>query len=212
MKDMYKPRGYDLRGRYRNTIKSGALTTVAAYTTTAGHVFAWRWDDATVTGLIGFVRYVGVKFILTTAFGTDQEVAFGLRAARAYTASHTGGAAIDVGGTITGTGKRRTGQPPSLLTSCRMGTTDALTAGTHVIDANPLSVASFFAETVGDEMPSWESGGGFATLWDSRLSGDHLEFDNDEGFIISNEVLMGATGVGSLYVCVEWDEGILNGQ
>ena len=29
--------------------------------------------------------------------------------------------------------------------------------------------------------------------------------------IISNEILMGATGVGTLVVRVEWDEGILNG-
>jgi hypothetical protein len=209
-------RPYALRGRYQHTVRSGALTTVAAFTSTAGHLFSWRWDDATVSGLIGFVRYVGIKFELTTAFGTDQVLAFGLRRASSYSASHSGGTAVDVGGTVTGSGKRYYAQPASLLTSCRIGSTDALTAGTHTLDANPINVLSFFAETVGDEFPSWESGlgmnnNGLATLWDSRASGDHLEFDNDEGFIISNEILMGATGVGTLQVCVEWDEGILSG-
>ncbi len=205
-------RPYALRGRYQNTVRTGAITTIAAHTATAGHVFTWRWDDTTVAGLLGFVRYVGVKFILTTAFSTDQEVSFGMRAARGYTASHTGATAVDVGGTVTGTGKRYTNQPASLLTSCRVADTGALTAGTHTLDANPLSVVSFFAETIGDEMPSWESGGGYATLWDSRDSGDHLEFDNDEGFVISNEILMGTAGVGTLLVSVEWDEGVLTGS
>jgi hypothetical protein len=211
MLNQFSPRGYQLRGRYRNIVRSGAITGVAAHTATAGHIFAWRWDDSTVTGLIGFVRYVGVKFMLTTAYGTDQEQGFGMRIARGYTASHSGATAVDVGGTVTGTGKRYTNQPASLLTSCRIADTGALTAGTHTLDANPVGIVTGFAETIGDEIPSWESGGGFGTLWDSRLTGDHLEFDNDEGFIISNEVAMGATGVGNFLVCVEWDEGVLNG-
>ena len=211
MSNMMKPWSYKLRGRYRNVVRSGALTGVAAHTTTAGHVFTFRWDDATVTGLNAFVRYVGIQFQLTTAYGTDQEHAYGLYCARGYTASHTGGTAIDVGGTITGTGKRFTNQSASLLTSMRMGTTDALTAGTHTIDAQPQGIVSAFAETVGDTIPHRASGAGLGTLWDSRATGDHLMFDNDEGFIISNLVLMGATGVGNLTVCVEWDEGVLDG-
>lgn len=212
-KILYAPsrRPYELRGRYTNVVRSGLLTAVAAFTSTAGHIFAWRWDDATVTGLLGFVRYVGVKAMLTTAFGADQEVAYGMHLLRGYTASHTGGTAVDVGGTVTGTGKRYTNQPASLLASCRIGDTGALTAGTHTIDANPIGMQSFFAETVGDEMPAWEAGGGWAPLWDSRESGDHLEFDNDEGFILSNLTLMGATGVIQLAVKVEWDEGVLAG-
>lgn len=216
MQTPYAPsrRPYALRGRYQNAVRSGALTGVAAHTATAGHLFCWRWDDTTVDNLLGFVRYVGVRFELTTAFGTDQFVTLAMRRATSYTASHSGGTAIDVGGTVAGTGKRYYAQPASLLTSMRMGTTDALTAGTHTLDANPISLVSFFAETVGDEFPSWESGLGpngnaFATLWDSRASGDHLEFDNDQGLIISNEILMGATGVGTLSVCIEWDEGVL---
>ena len=73
----------------------------------------------------------------------------------------------------------------------------------------------FFAAVVGDEMPSVTSGfntnPGFATLWDSRQDGDHLEFDNDEGFIISNEIVQGTAGVLNMIVCVEWDEGVLSG-
>lgn len=210
--NMLQPWSYKLRGRYRNVVRSGALTGVAAHTTTAGHVCTWRWDDTTVTGLVGLVRYVGINFQLTTAYATDQEHGYALYCARGYTAAHTGGTAIDTGGTITGTGKRFTNQSASLLTGMRMGTTDAMTAGTHTIDANPQGIYTAFAETVGDTIPHRASGGGYATLWDSRADGNHLLFDNDEGFIISNVILMGATGVGNLTVCVEWDEGILDGR
>lgn len=207
-------RPYKLRGRYRNTVRTGLVTGVAAHTATAGHLFTWRWDDATVTGLLGFVRYVGAKFILTTAYGTDQETGIGMHIARSYTASHTGGNAVDVGGTVTGTGKRYTGQSASLLTSCRIGDTGALTAGTHTLDANPYAVVSDFSTAIGDTVPLASTGGvgGLATLHDSRLTGDHLEFDNDEGFILSNTTAMGATGVGIWAFCVEWDEGVLSGE
>ena len=217
MQTPYAPsrRPYALRGRYRNVARATAQTIVAAHTATAGHVFSWRWDDTTVTGLLGFVRYVGIKAVLTTAFSTDQEVAYSLRRAITYTASHTGGTAVDVGGTVTGTGKRYYAQPASLLSSCRIGDTGALTAGTHTLDANPIAQVGFFAAVVGDEMPSVTSGfntnPGFATLWDSRQDGDHLEFDNDEGFIISNEIVQGTAGVLNMIVCVEWDEGVLSG-
>src|SRR3990167_8828302 len=208
-------RSYALRGRYQNTVRTEGQTIVAAHTAPAGHVFSWRWDDTTVTGLLGFVRYVGIKAVLTTAFGTDQEVAYSLRRATGYTASHTGGTAVDVGGTVAGTGKRYYAQPESLLTSMRIGSTGALTAGTHTLDANPISQVGFFAAVIGDEFPNVASGfnanPGYATLWDSRVSGDHLEFDNDEGFIISNEIVQGTAGVGNMIVCVEWDEGVLNG-
>ncbi len=207
-------RGYDLRGRYRNTVSTGLVTTVAAHTATAGHLFCWRWDDATVTGLLGFVRYIGAKAVCTTAYGTDQETGLQLRIARGYTASHAGGTAVDVGATVTGTGKRYTAQPASLLTSCRVATTGELTAGTHTFDDNPLTILNDFVTAIGDTVPLASTGGmgGLASLWDSRESGDHLEFDNDEGFVISNHILMGATGVVRWSFCVEWDEGVLNGR
>jgi hypothetical protein len=212
MDKSFSPRGYKLRGRYQNAVRTGAVTAVAAHTATLGHLLSWRWDDTTVTGVIGLVRYVGARFCLSTAFGTDQEMGIKLTRATSFTASHTGGTAVDVGGTVTGTGKRRYAQPASLLTSMRVADTDGLTAGTHTFDANPLSIYTGFAETIGDTLPRHTSGGGLVSLWDSRESGDHLEFDNDEGFVISNLLLMGATGVGTWTFVVEWDEGVLDGR
>lgn len=208
-------RNYHLRGRYQNTVVSGLITTIAAHTATAGHLFVWRWDDTTVDNLRGFVRYIGARFVCTTAYGTAQETALRCTIARGYTASHTGGTAIDVGATVTGTGKRYTDQPASLLSSCRMATTAELTAGTHTLDANPLSVLWGWTGAIGDQTPLAAQGGAgsLGTFWDSRTNGeDHLMFDNDEGFVISNLILMGATGVGRLIVTTEWDEGVLNGQ
>ena len=212
MSNQFSPRGYKLRGRYQNTVRTGAVTVVDAQAATLGHLLSWRWDDATVTGLVGLVRYVGARFSLNTAFTTDQEMGCQLTRATGFTASHSGGTAVDVGGTVAGTGKRRYAQPASLLTSMRVASTAGLTAGTHTLDANPVSVFTAFGETIGDMLPRAVSGGDYAPLWDSRASGDHLEFDNDEGFIIGNTVLMGAVGVGIWTFVVEWDEGVLDGS
>lgn len=209
----YKPK-YDLRGGFRAVARTAGTTVVAAHTASAGHLFAFRWDPA-ITTLYAYLRYVGVKFVLTTAYGTDQETGVGLYMARPYTVNHTGGAAVDTGTTVVASGKRRSAQADSslLVNSVRVGTTGALTAGTHTLDANPVAAVSQFLAVVGDELPLAASGESTApaTLWDSRASGEHLVIAPDEGFIISNTVVMGATGVGDWTFTIEWDEGTPNG-
>ena len=60
-------------------------------------------------------------------------------------------------------------------------------------------------------MPTTSSGSrsGFGTLWDYRQSAHEapIVLAADEGFVIRNLILMGATGVGRWDFCVEWDEG-----
>jgi hypothetical protein len=191
-----------LYGEYRGSFVSGALTTVAAGTTTAGHVFSLRNTDATKKILL---RYLSVDFNLTTAFGAGQAMGFDVIVATGYSASHTGGTAIDMGSTLPNSGKIRTNQTLSSIVAnaARIGSTGALTAGTHVLHANPLNSCQKYMGAVGTQLQ--------ATLLDARDDGDGAvrspwEFGNNEGFIIRNTVLMGATGVGSLIVTMEWDE------
>jgi hypothetical protein len=193
-----------LYGEYRGSFVSGALTTVAAGTTTAGHVFSLRNTDATKKILL---RYLSVDFNLTTAFGAGQAMGFDVIVATGYSASHTGGTAIDMGSTLPNSGKIRTNQTLSSIVAnaARIGSTGALTAGTHVLHANPLNSArSTWAPSVRSSRRRC------STL---AMTGRHgvrsrgpWEFGKDEGFIIRNTVLMGATGVGSLIVTMEWDE------
>jgi hypothetical protein len=96
----------NLAGEYRMAVVSGALTTVAAGTTTAGHVFSFRNPDLTKKILL---RYLAIDFNLTTAFGAGQAMGFDVIVATGYSASHTGGTAIDMGSTlVTAARSRRT--------------------------------------------------------------------------------------------------------
>ncbi len=205
--------GYTLRGRYRNVIETTGTTIVAAGTTTAGHLLALRWAPATA-GVNMYLRYVGAKFVLTTAYGTAQETGCDLIVARTYSVAHTGGTAVDTGGTIAGTGKRFTGQSVSLVNDLRYHTTGALTAGTHALDAQPVSTLSGWSTAIGITVPEITGGGNGApgTLWDSRATHDHIQFTTSEGFVIRNKILMGATGVGRWIFTIEHDEGVPDGS
>lgn len=201
---------YELRGRYRADFATAGTTIVAARTTTAGFLASFRWDP-TDTTVKAYVRHVGARFALTTAYTTAQHTGCDLIVGRSATVACTGGSALDLGGTITGSGKRRTLQPASLAEG-RVGGAGALTAGTQTLDANPIGLLVGYSAGVGDTVPLAAQGGPpYAPLWDSRESGDHLLLSNDETLIIRNLILMGAVGVGNWYFTIEWDEGIPNG-
>lgn len=207
--------GYKLRGRYRSDFATAGTTVVAARTTTAGFLASFRWDPSAANLLLAsqaYIRYVGARFVLTTAYGTAQQTGCDLIVGRSATAACTGGSALDLGGTITGSGKRRTIQGDSFAEG-RVGTTGALTAGTQTLDAFPVGVLTAWSAGIGDTVPLAAQGGngGYGTLWDSRATGDHLILAGDETIIIRNLILMGATGVGNWYFAIEWDEGLPDG-
>lgn len=203
--------GFVLRGSYRLVVSTGAITTIAARTATAGHLFAFRWSNA--TSLRCFLRFVGYKFTLTTAYGAAQETGVDMILARGYTASHTGATAVDTGSTVANTGKIMTDFSTSAMGVAglvRVADTGALTAGTHTLDANPFATLSDWSGAIGDTVPRSTSGvgSGYGALYDAR--GDMIPpviFKQDEGFVLRNLILMGATGVGRGDIVVEWDEG-----
>lgn len=203
---------YTLRGTYRLAVSTGAVTVIAARTATAGHLFAFRWSSSSTT--LCRLRYVGAKFILTTAYGTAQETGIDMIVARSYTASHTGATAVDNGSTVADTGKALKHFDTSLAGVaglCRVADTGALTAGTHTFDANPFSIMSGWSGAIGDTVPMASSLGGnrMGALYDARPPtgpANPLYFKQDEGFVLRNLILMGAIGVGRWDFQVEWDE------
>lgn len=184
----------DVVGSHRHTWTTGAVTTIAAGTTTAGHILALR--NPTDSGRWIRLRSLEVEFILTTAFGAAQEVGFDAYIARSYTAAHTDGTAI----TMTG-GRSRTAEPATVLTG-RTASTAALTAGTHTLDTNAVIRGSQWCAAVG---------AAFAPrLYDFKdfpLGG--LIFAPDEGLIGRNTILMGATGVGKWHFTADFDDVIV---
>jgi hypothetical protein len=194
-------------GQYALAAASGQVTTIAAGTAAAGHLFAFRNTHASTKV---YLRYVAAQFILGTAFGTAQEVGCDLITTRTYSASHTAGTAIDVGGTNANANKLRSLTPTSCLATgdARVATAAALTNGTHTIDPNPVSMVSGWAGAVGPiigRYPGTGITGGL--LYDARDDYSPIVLGTNEGFLIRNTVLMGATGVGRWLFWVEWDEG-----
>jgi hypothetical protein len=202
---------YTIRGSYRLVCSTGSVTIVAARTATAGFLFTQRWSSSTSAN--AFIKYVGAKFTCTTAYGTVQETGCDLIIARSYTASATGGTAVDMGSTVANTGNLLAAQQTSLFAAnaTRVATTDAFTAGTQTLDANPIGILSDWTAAIGITVPSATSGvgNGFGTLFDARTSRHEapIVLVQDEGIVIRNLILMGATGVGRWDFCVEWDEG-----
>ncbi len=200
---------YALKSRHRLVVSSGAVTTVAARTATAGFLYTMRWASATATKC--YIHYVGAKFTLTTAYGTAQETGCDLIVARSYSASATGATAIDVGSTVADTNQLDAGMGLSLFAanSCRVADTGAMTAGTQTLDANPIGILSGWSAAIGDTVPDVTAGAHerFGTLFSSAETGCPLKLTTNEGIVIRNLILMGATGVGRWDFCVEWDEG-----
>lgn len=189
----------DVVGSYRQTWTTGAVTTIAAGTGTAGQLFSKRWVAA-ATGLSYMLRSLEVEFITTTAFGTPQEVGFDVFKATGYSASPTAGTAI----AISTNAKKRTSMPSSNFATngdIRIATASALTAGTLTLDGEAIARGSLWSGAIGAQLlPRYHD---FTTCEPGGII-----LVNNEGLIIRNTILMGATGVGKWHFTLEWDEVI----
>lgn len=191
-------------GSYAIACASGAVTTVAAATATAGELFSMQYTGTN----FALLRKVSMISTVTTAFGTAQEVGYDLIVARSYTVAATGGTTVTVS---TNNNKLATSSSATTaMGDVRVATTGALTAGTMTIDANPLTSTSYWATAIGSQL--------VATLWDAKTSWvtsaiqppapalPPIVLATNEGILIRNTILMGATGVVRCQFLVEWDE------
>lgn len=203
---------YLSRGAYRAAAPTGAVTVLAAATASAGQLLNFRNPSATLSC---FIKRIGARFTLTTAYTTAQETGCDLILAHAFTVNGTGGTAVDVGSTVAHTGKLASTQPTSVITAgcVRVATASTITAGTHTLDANPFAVMSAWSAGIGDQVPLVTAGGagGYGHLFNVDTAPGHepLVIGPGQGFVIRNLILMGAVGVGRWDFLVEWDEGAL---
>jgi hypothetical protein len=177
-------------GSYRHSWTSGAVTTIAAGTASAGHLLALRYATADKAAL---VKSLEVSFVLTTAFSAAQRVGYDVQIARSYSVAHSAGSAL----TMTGGGKNAGYNAPALTGF--IANASALTAGTHTFDTNPICKESFYASAIGAKM-----GPTFYDFAASEQKG--ILLGNAEGLVVRNLILMGATGVGEWVFTCEWDE------
>lgn len=173
------------------SVPTGALTVVSA----GGAIFSLRNAG---TNLLA-VRRCGVGFVCTTGFGAAQLFALQLIAARSFTASDSGGTAIPVSGN---TNKHRTSLAQPSNIDCRVSTTGALTGGTKTADTYAMGSAAGYALTSGGIV--------IAPTLDNLLAHNSSDFPlilaANEGLNIVMQTTMGATGVGTAFINIEFAE------
>jgi hypothetical protein len=182
-------------GSYRNGATSGLITTIAAGTASAGHLWAARWAPATNDARkYAVIKRLRATWFTVAGFTAAQEVQLQLFKLTGYTAAHTGGTAI------TPDKKQRSSVMPTPLLTGRIANTAELTNGTEVIATDPLLTTSFAELAAGATVPK----GFFSMLFEpSDQQGGPLVLETGEGLLIRNGVLMGAGGTAR--VCVELD-------
>lgn len=187
-------------GAFKTAAVSGLLTTVAAATATAGHLWAMRWSPTASQPKFCLITRLRARLSTISGFTAAQEVGMDLSVLRSYTASHTGGTAV----TLTGdNAKKRQAHPTSAVADMRIGSTGALTAGTHTFDAQPISQDQYAELAAGAAVPKGKSEIFLST---EDLDRYPLILKADEGLAIRNTVLMGAGGTARLVVEIDWQE------
>lgn len=184
-------------GRYRLGASSGLFTTIAARTATAGHLFAWRWTSGTV-----FAKVLRINLSVRTVAGftAAQEFSVGLWRLSGYSASHSGATTL----TLTSPEfKKDTTDATSALGYAGIATAAALTAGTHTFAANPIAMDAYAELAAGAAVPKGRMDLGFNM---NEVVNEPLVFRQNEGLVVTNEILMGAAGTARLYVAMDWIE------
>lgn len=201
---------------YRVCMVSGALTAVSGYTTgTLGSgVFSMQWANPYSAM---HITNVNVDWTLTTTFTTQQALPFGLFKVYSYTVAPTGGTPATLTAATSSTAVVNMALDSTLNNygsslgdsyfvtagDIRMATTGALTAGTGSIDKYPLKV--WTAGTQGNL-----AGNG----WTYNMQGRFGDAPNTQALVVRYQqgisiqplATMGAVGVISLIVSVEWIE------
>lgn len=203
-----RPVDHGSLGQYRFSAVTGTLpAALAAGTGTAGHIFAFRWGDATRFCIIQKFRFRFLPLTPFTAATLTDHTSFDAFMVRSYSASHTGGTAITLSGNNQ---KSRASMGSSLVTDARIATTTALTAGTHTFDAQPFAQTLRKGNRVNPAAATEEvvmpSDDGITMDFDVA-GGDHpIVLATNEGLVIRNRTVWPAAGTGIALVELVWAE------
>lgn len=205
----------ETEGAYASAPPSGLLTTVAAGTASAGHLWAFQWPALTAaqsnagdSRRFAVIQRIRIRAWTITGFTAAQELRFALFKLTGYTAPHTGGVAAVVP-TPKRTGNAAANVPPAhgVMPASRaviqIGNTGALTDGTHAAPGDPIRVAAYSELAAAATVQKGQFDGLFAT---DDIIEHPIVLQGDEGLIVRNEVLMGAAGTMRLVVEADWFE------
>jgi hypothetical protein len=185
-------------GSYSVSLFTGAYTTAAANST----MFSMRFVAGSAgQAQIALIQRIALVIVPTTAFTAAQQVSYGAYVARSFSAVDSGGTAA----TLTGNNnKLRTSMSTTQISATgdmRISTTGALTAGTRTLDSQAFAVASAWVPTALVAQPIQQ-----VILYENFAGDQPLVLATQEGIVINNLILMGAAGVLSIGVTIEWTE------
>lgn len=190
----FSPQPVQATGHFSASARSGLITLIAAGTATAGHLWAIRNGNSSITVVIQRIRAI---WRTVAGFTAAQEIGMAVYRMTTYTANHTGGTLISPS---TPAYQRRTAFPSGSITQGhRIATTTELTAGTQVIDTQPLMIDGYAELATAATVPK-------GSIVMERVYRPHeypLVLAVDEGLLLRNEVAM--TGGGTARVAVELD-------
>jgi len=187
-------------GYYCISAMTGLQTLTVARTATLGSIFAFRNPDA---AKVCVIQYVRIRYQTITAFTAAQEMAYRCFVARSFTSQFTtGGTAISSAGA--GGFKKRASYPTSIIgaTGAIIATTAGLTTATYTLDAQEMFGLNTYSQT--GAAPAVRSD---QAEWNMTSSQDSpVVLVQNEGIIITNEILMGAAGTARVLVDLAWFE------
>jgi len=173
---------------------SGAVTVV---TGGAGHdIVSFRWANTTHDCVVWYVKWY---FEVTTGFTAGQIVQHSLYRARAFSASPSGATSLVP---AVGNQMKKASHEDSLLTAFQLSTTGEVTPGTRTLDGFAVQTRGLWCPTttiVQQAEPTIAPDGYLFYL-------NATEAALGQGFVIQNDVTMGAAGVITFHVEVAWSE------
>lgn len=184
-------------GAYRICALSGLITTIAAGTGSAGHLFTMRWTHATMLCVVTKLR---AKWTTVAGFTAAQEIGMDAYMARSYTADHAGGTAVTL---TTNSGKKRASYGTTNMASMRIASTTALTGSSFTLDPHPIAYGGAAELATGATIPKTAFS---LDIVDEATAGHPIVLATNEGIVVRNLILMGAAGTARVGVEVEWLE------
>jgi hypothetical protein len=176
-------------GFYWGSFTTGLVTTIAAGTSTAGHLFAARFNPSGAgVHKLFFLTHLRLLWQTVAGFTAAQEIGLAAYKLTGFSALHTGGSAAAMLALAPG-------YAASQLTG-RVANTAELTAGTQTI-ANQLLRGSYAELAALSTVAKGFIDEGLP-LFDDPHPIDVLAAN--EGILVRNEVLMGAGGTGRLTI------------
>jgi len=170
---------------YRLSGRSGSMTIIAA----DADVFALR--NISVKPVA--ISQIRSRFVTTTSFGAAQGLAFQFNKVTGFSAIHSGGSGIALSAR-----RRKTSCGPAIATTEIIG---------QICDAAAITTATYVIDDADEPFESLVGGGAVSFSMASRYTptdGFPEVLEANEGIICRVVNTMGATGVGHLFISVDF--------